>query len=214
MDSECGWWVDKSLRRIPVDPSVFRLGANTVTLICDYSELHPGLEIVYLLGHFGTKVRGADVTMTAAPTSLKPGDWVRQGLAFYSGNLCYTARIPTKVRKGQRLFVQVPRFEGTAVRILVDGKPAGIIAWEPHEIDITGFVSGDAATLGIEIIGHRRNSHGPFHTVPRELHWTGPGEFRPKPRNKSDKRARGFWSDEYVLAPVGMMEAPYLVVKK
>ena len=88
MDAESGWWVDKSLRRIPLEPSQIKLGANTVTLICDYSELHPGLEMVYLLGQFGTKIAGTQVTMTKKPDSLKLGDWGRQGLAFYSGNLC------------------------------------------------------------------------------------------------------------------------------
>jgi len=214
MDSDCGWWVDKSLRKIPLDPAAVKLGTNTVTLVCDYSELHPGLEIAYLLGRFGTKASGTRITMIKLPDSLRLGDWVRQGLAFYSGNLCYTTKINTKLRKGRRLIVQVPRFEGTAVRILIDGKPAGIIAWQPYEVDITDFVTGDSATLGIEVIGHRRNSHGPLHTIPQALHWTGPAEFRTKPKSQSDRRARGFWSDDYVLVPVGLMEPPRMIVRQ
>jgi hypothetical protein len=216
MNAASGWWVDKSLRRIPLNPSQIRLGANTVTLICDYSELHSGLEMVYLLGQFGTKIADTQVTMTKRPDSLKLGDWGRQGLAFYSGNLCYTTKIGTKVRKGQRLIVQVPRFEGTAVRVLVDGKPAGIIAWEPHEVDITDFVTGDSATLGIEVIGHRRNSHGPLHTLPREISWFGPGEYRPKPfdRKATYTRRMSYWSNDYVTVTVGLMEAPRLVTRR
>lgn len=216
MDADAGWWVDKSLRRIPVDPSSIKLGVNVVTLICDYSELHPGLEIAYLLGRFGTKVSGTQVTMTKMPDSLYLGDWTRQGLAFYSGNLTYATRIKTKVSKGRRLFVQVPKFEGTAVRVLIDGKPAGIIAWEPREVDITDFVTGDSAVLGIEVIGHRRNSHGPLHTLPRNIHWFGPSEFRPKPFDrKIDYRKRlCYWTDDYVTVPVGLMTPPVLVTRK
>jgi hypothetical protein len=216
MDAESGWWVDKSLRRIPLEPSQIKLGINTVTLICDYSELHPGLEMVYLLGQFGARVSGTAITMTARPDCLKLGDWVKQGLAFYSGNVCYTTKINTRVRKGRRLFVQVPRFEGTAVRILVDGNPAGIIAWEPHEIDITDFVTGDTATLGIEVIGHRRNSHGPLHTLPRDIAWFGPGEYRAKPYDKKVTYSRRacYWTDDYVTVPVGLMDEPRLVIRR
>jgi hypothetical protein len=216
MDSDCGWWVDKSLRRMPVDPGLLKLGTNTVTLFCDYSELHPGLEMVYLLGQFGTKLAGAQITMTGLPNTLRPGDWGKQGLAFYSGNVCYTTKISTKVRKGQRLFVQVPQFKGTAVRVLVDGQPAGIIAWEPHEVDITDFVTGESATLGIEVIGHRRNSHGPLHTLPRDVAWFGPGEFRPKPfdRKATYTRRLSYWTDDYVTVPAGLMEAPRLVTRR
>jgi len=77
------------------------------------------------------------------PVSLKLGNWVRQGLAFYSGSVGYRKTITTKLRKGQRLFVQVRNYHGVAVRILVNGKPAGIIAWEPEELDITKFIQND-----------------------------------------------------------------------
>ncbi|HSV27559.1 MAG TPA: hypothetical protein VLH60_06675, partial [Sedimentisphaerales bacterium] len=216
MDADCGWWVDKSLRRIPLDLSAIRLGTNVVTLICSYSEVHPGLEMVYLLGRFGAKVSGTRVTMTKMPDTLRLGDYGRQGLAFYSGNLTYATKIRTQPRKGERLIVQVPKFEGTGVRVLVDGKPAGIIAWEPREVDITDFVTCDSATLGIEVIGHRRNSHGPLHTLPKEIFWFGPGEFRAKPfdRKVVYTKRQCYWSDDYVTVPVGLMQPPTLVTRK
>ena len=54
--SECGWWVDRSLRKLPVSSAFLKLGANEIVLECDYPETHRGLEIVYLLGNFGTAV--------------------------------------------------------------------------------------------------------------------------------------------------------------
>ena len=141
-DVECGWWVDRSLRKLPIDPATLRIGRNELTLVCDYSELHSGLEIAYLLGEFGTRVKGTTLTLTAAPRRLALGDWVKQGLAFYCGSVGYTKTIRPRLGAGQRLFVQVPAYEGVAVRILVDGQPAGIIAWEPKELDITDCLRG------------------------------------------------------------------------
>ena len=205
-DVEAGWWCDVSLRRLPIDPTVLRVGTNEITLDCDYDENHPGLEIVYLLGNFGSEVRGIDVAVTAPPTSLKLGDWVRQGLAFYSGSVSYRRRIRPALRAKQRMFVQVPEYRGVAVRVLVDGESAGVIAWEPNEVDITDRVAGrDAVDLAIEVVGHRRNSHGPFHCGETWPAWTGPGQYI----------APDDWRrDGYRLVPCGLMAPPRLVVRK
>ena len=206
-DAECGWWVDRSLRKVPLDPAMIRLGTNRLTMVCDYSELHPGLEMTYLLGDFGAKASGAEVTMTAAPASLKLGDWTRQGLAFYGGSVCYRRTVRAKLRKGERLVVRVPEYRGTGIRILVDGRPAGVIAWPPNEMDITDLVGeagGKPVVLGIEVLGHRRNSHGPLHLNEKWPQWTGPSQFVD----------RDNWHDGYQLVPCGLMAPPKLVFRK
>jgi len=206
MDVECGWWCDQSLRKIPVNPALIRVGSNEVVMTCDYSELHSGLEIAYLLGNFGTMVRGTEVRLTPPPTALRMGDWVKQGLAFYSGSVSYNATIkPPALRKGERLFVQVPEYRGVAVRVLANGKSAGVIAWEPNEVDITDFVTAQPVELRIEVIGHRRNSHGPLHHAEKWPSWTGPNEYKAN----GDK-----WREDYSLVPCGLLKPPQLVVKK
>jgi hypothetical protein len=204
-DTECGWWVDRSLRTLRVDPSMIRIGSNEVVLSCDYDEDHPGFEIVYLLGSFGVKVRGTELALVAKPSSLRLGDWVRQGLPFYSGSVGYVTKVTPKLRKGERLFVRVPEYKGVAVRVLVDGQQAGIAAWEPNEIDITKFVAGSPVSLCVEVIGHRRNSHGPLHQKSRDPGWTGPGNFVTRPRN---------WTEGYHLVATGLMKEPVLVTRR
>ena len=205
-DAECGWWVDKSLRKLPIDPALLRVGANEITLECSYDVTHPGFEVVYLLGDFGTAIDGTKVAITAPPTSLTVGDWVGQGLAFYSGSVAYRQTIRPKVGPGQRLFVRVGDYRGAAVRVLVDGKSAGVIAWEPPELDITDAVAGrEQADLAVEVIGHRRNSHGPHHLSEKWPTWTGPGEYV-----ASGDR----WFDGYQLVPCGLMAPPQLVLKE
>jgi hypothetical protein len=205
-DAECGWWVDKSLRTLPVDPALLHVGANELTLECQYDCTHSGLEIIYLLGNFGTTVDGTQVTVTAPPQSLALGDWVGQGLAFYSGSVTYRQTVRPQVAAGQRLFVRVGDYRGVAVRVLVDGMAAGVIAWEPQELDITDLAAGrDQVELGVEVIGHRRNSHGPHHLNEKWPHWTGPGEYVAGPDR---------WFDGYQLVPCGLMSPPELVVRE
>ena len=205
-EADCGWWVDKSLRRLPVDPALLRPGDNEITLQCDYDCTHSGFEIIYLLGNFGAAVDGTKVAVTAAPTALTLGDWVGQGLAFYSGSVSYRTVIQPQAGPGQRLLVRLGDYRGAAVRVLVDGRPAGIIGWEPCEVDITDFVAGPGpADLAIEVIGHRRNSHGPHHLAQKWPPWTGPGEYVAT----GDR-----WFEGYQLVPCGLMSPPQLVVQR
>ncbi len=204
MDAESGWWVDRSLRKIPVDPSMLKLGRNELTLVCDYSEDHPGLEIVYLLGNFGVKVMGRESTLVTAPTTLKLGNWVKQGLPFYSGSVSYSRTLRPELDKKQRLFVSVPAYDGVAVRVIANGRSAGVIAWEPNEVDVTDFVEDGKLELRIEVIGHRRNSHGPLHLTDRHPRWTGPGQFV----SSGDQ-----WTDDYILCPCGLSQPPVLDIR-
>jgi hypothetical protein len=213
---ESGWWTDRSLRKVPISATLLRIGRNVLTLKCAYDENHPGLEIIYLLGNFGVRLprprnprprkprnRGPELArIVTPPTQLKLGDWVPQGLAFYSGSVVYQQTIRPKLRRGQRLLVRVRNYRGVAVRVLVDGQLAGIAAWEPNEVDITSLVKGSAAQLQIEVLGHRRNSHGPFHHVEKWPNWTGPGQFITEGKQ---------WVDHYQLVPCGLMKPPQLV---
>ncbi len=161
---------------------------------------------MYLLGNFGTAVKGTEILLTKLPDSLRIGSWVKQGLAFYSGSVCYVKKIRVHFKAGQHVFLQVPHYEGAAVRVLVNGMPAGIIGWEPNELDITNLLkSGDSAILCIEIVSHRRNSHGPFHLKEKRPQWTGPSEFTPD---------ESHFSEAYQLVPCGLMRAPQLVVRR
>ena len=203
-DAECGWWVDRSLRRLPLNPAHLRLGGNELTLSLDYDEEFSGLEVLYLLGPFGVALRGSEARITQPPQTLRIGDWVRQGLPFYSGSVTYAKTIRPQLTAGDRLFVRVPAYEGVAVRVLADGSEAGIIAWEPNEADITDLCTRERIVLQLEVIGHRRNSHGPLHHADKRPAWVGAEEYVTGGRQ---------WTDAYQLVPCGLTVEPILVVR-
>ncbi|MCL2701934.1 MAG: hypothetical protein FWE88_09635, partial [Phycisphaerae bacterium] len=220
LDAANGFWCDRSLVTLPVDSSTLRLGKNTLTLETQYHQLHPGFEIVYLLGNFGTVAEGCRGVIVAPPTHLRLGDWCSQGLAFYGGNVGYRTLIDPTIEAGRRLVVRLGEYRGVAVRVLVAGQSAGIIGWEPLELDITDAVTAARQTqaglsrrspkgedgpieLTIQVLGHRRNSHGPLHHKDKWPEWTGPGEFVVT----GDQ-----WSENFNLVPAGLMTPPQLVV--
>ncbi|MBM4087398.1 MAG: hypothetical protein FJ272_21610, partial [Planctomycetes bacterium] len=141
-DNDCGWWTDLSLRRLPVDPALLKVGRNEIALTCNYDEDH-GFEAAYLLGGFGVELEGLDATLIPPVTELSTGDWVAQGLPFYAGNVSYLAQVQPTLSAGERLFVQIPEYDGVAVQVWVNGQSAGVIAWPPNEVNITDLARGE-----------------------------------------------------------------------
>jgi hypothetical protein len=189
-----------------VDPALLRRGENELVLSCEYDEEHPGLECVYLLGSFAVWL-GSEKgpTVDVLPNKLLTGSWVEQGLPFYSGSVSYIAKIAPRFREEERLIVSLREYRGAAVRILVDGAPAGIVAWDPPEIDITDYLeSGRETDIRIQVLGHRRNSHGPLHHAEKWPEWTGSEQFVTSGEE---------WTDGYQLVPCGLTAAPRILVR-
>ncbi|MFW6303000.1 MAG: glycosyl hydrolase [Candidatus Sumerlaeota bacterium] len=206
VEEDCGWWCDRSLRLLRIDPNVLHAGTNIITMRCDYDETHSGLEISYLLGHFGVRVQQQEITMTDMPSTLKIGDWVRQGLPFYSGSVAYNKSLRPKLKKGERLFIRVPEYDAPVVRVMANGHEAGVIAWEPNEVDVTDYIADGKLELSIEVMGSRRNSHGPLHHKDKHPEWVGPGQFEPY--------GDGWWIPKYQLASCGLKSNPEMIVKQ
>ncbi|MCK5806467.1 MAG: hypothetical protein KAI66_26785, partial [Lentisphaeria bacterium] len=202
MDS--GWWVDPSCRKLPLSPAMLVEGENVLEMSCVYSADGPDLEHIYLLGDFGVKIKAHKPCMVDLPRKLRCGDWVGQGLAFYSGSVVYRRKVrELKLRKGQRLMLQTPDCKGSMVRIWAGTSEAGLMAWAPYEIDVTDFIKHGLLDLGIEVISHRRNSHGPLQLKNRWPESHAPGTF-----------VEGHAvAPRYYTVPCGLMKPPRLVVK-
>ena len=203
-DGTNGWWVDASIETVPLDGSLLRAGTNEIRLRTAYDE-HDNLEAAFLLGDFGVKLDGPKATVIKPVSTLKVGNWVKQGLPFYSGAVTYRTSLKHAPAKGERVVIQLPRYAAACVRVLVDGNPAGVIAWPPHEVDVTGLLNGEKQELGIQVISSRRNSFGPLHRVPAGGVPTGPDSFA------TEGEA---WTDEYSLLPYGLLAPPRVVVRR
>jgi len=201
-----GWWLDNSFRKIALPASLLRTGLNSVSIDIDYGP-SSGLEAAYLLGEFGFKREAATglPVMTALPESVGAGDWAKYSLGTYTGSLGYVLDAEIPESKGSRVFLKLGDWEGVVAKVLVDGKEAGRISWQPYELDITEAVAGKRkCEIEVKLFAGRRNLLGPLHLSVKNPVWTGPGEFVPG----SDR-----WSPDHMNFPVGLMKDPSIVVK-
>ena len=197
-----GWWVDQAIRRIAIPAGTLRVGENELELDADFHE-DINLEAVYLLGEFGVKIRGSRVEISALPRQLHPADLVGQGLPFYGGAIRYFIPVTSIARTtgtDRRLLLELPDLQAACAKVIAEGRPAAMLAWHPYRADVTDLIDNDE--LCVEVTLTRRNTFGPLHQLPLLTPHYGPGNF-----TTSDAK----WSDDFVLLPSGLLEAPILV---
>lgn len=192
--ADSGYWVDPSLRCLVLPAASFQVGTNVLTLKGRYHELLPGLETIYLLGRFGIR----NDALTAMPDSLAIGDWCLQGLPCYAGSVTYIRTIRRDAAPAGPVELILPEWRGVALKIQVNAAAPVTLAWPPYALDIAPYLTPGDNRIAITVIGHRRNSHGPFYLNEKWPSWTGPHQFK-----VYDHPARQ-------LVPCGLLAAPEL----
>ncbi len=89
-----------------------------------------------LYGYYGLTIRKPQrMELSLAPAATRPlamGDWCRQGLPFYSGELLYRFEVEGNGRNAV-LQMDIP---GGACRVSLDGAPATRLLWAPWHVDL------------------------------------------------------------------------------
>ncbi|MDD3154827.1 MAG: glycosyl hydrolase, partial [Victivallaceae bacterium] len=171
---EQGWWCDRSMRKLAIPAAMLRNGANRITCLCRYHVALPGLEMVYLLGDFGVK---EESTLIAPVRTLSLGDWTKQGLANYAGNLTYRRTVECD-GDGRRVVLRIGEWRGVSLGISVNNSKEVLLPWPPYELDVTKLLVKGANEIAVKVYGSRRNSHGPFYLETKWPNWTGPAQFK------------------------------------
>jgi hypothetical protein len=84
-----GWWVDEAIQTIALPP--FEAGEHELVLCVPFHR-KTNNENAFLLGDFGVRVFGRYAELIEPVRRLAFGDWTRQGLPFYVGNVTYWPR--------------------------------------------------------------------------------------------------------------------------
>lgn len=173
-----GFFVDRSLKRIKLNPGLFRQGENLIELSCQYDASHKGLEAIFLLGDFGVKLdANNNGEIVKQVKCLKTGDWTQQGLAYYSGNVDYITQIKRDNNEGTLLTIN--EYRGTLLKVFVDGRAVKTFIAPPYTVNLGKYIKNKSAfELKIRVFGSPRNSHGPFFLNEKSPEWCGPDQFK------------------------------------
>lgn len=197
------WWLDVRFGVYDLGRQVVP-GRNAITLKAQPMSVHNELEPVYLLGEFGVAPQERGWRLVP-PRPLALGPWKDQNLPFYPDRVAY-ARDYQLRKTGGRTLVTLGRWHGTVAEVVVNGTSAGVIGWQPYEVDITNLVRDGMNRVEVVVFGSLKNPLGPHHgKINRGL--VTPGSFRPAPAQPPagaayDLDAYGLMSEFGVLEEV------------
>lgn len=192
-----GWYTDKSIKTVSL-PTINK-GVNILEATIPFGR-RTNLEWAYLLGDFGVEVNGRSIKLVAAREKLAFGDFTRQGLPFYGGNVTY--HIPVEAT-GEELIFRSSHYAGALQTVQVDDSDETSVIYPPFTVSL-GAPSAGRHTVNVTLYGHRRNSFGPVHLADVTTTWIGPNAWR----TKCD-----LWCYDYRIAEEGILCTPVITKK-
>jgi len=160
---------------------------------------------VYLLGDFlvqPTK-QGFEIAGGAFGTL---GSWREAGLSFYSDKVAYSQYFNVSGLENTAYKLKLTNWKGTVAEVLVNGQPAGLIAWQPDELDVTGLLKEGENEITVKVTGSLKNTFGFFYQD--NNNWI----FGPHSWNYAPEKAPA--GADYFLMDYGLFEPFELVAVK
>jgi len=158
---EDAYWIDKDFPVFALS-EFLQKGRNTLKLKAPRMHILAEVMPVYILGDFhvvpgdkGFEIAGGDLN--------EPGSWRKAGLPFYSQKVAYTQQFHLEKTENARYRVRLKEWNGSVSEVWVNGSPAGVIAWQPNELDVTSFLKEGANEIAVKVTGSLKNTFGFFY---------------------------------------------------
>ena len=196
------WWIDRGFPQYPVG-EYLKTGDNTLTIKASRMNILAEVTPVYLLGSFlvkpgsaGWEISGGDINST--------GSWRDLGLPFYSQEVAYSQNFKVSKAEGGTFMARLNKWKGSVAEVLVNGKAAGHIAWQPYELDVTQFLQDGDNEITVKVAGSLKNTFGFFYQ--ENNNWIfGPWSWNYAPE-KPPSASQYFLNDCGLMEPFSLFE--------
>ena len=196
------YWIEKDFPVFKVG-QFLKKGKNKLTLKAPRMHILAETMPVYLLGDFLVTpgLKGFEIS---EGNINEMGSWQKLGLPFYSQKVAYSQKFNINKKAGYRYNVQLKQWNGSVADIFVNGKAAGLIAWQPNSLDVTQFLNEGENEITVKVIGSLKNTFGFFyHDNTAWIH--GPHSWNSAPK-KIPSAKEYFLMDYGLFEPFELME--------
>ena len=199
--TEGKYWIDKSFPELAIG-GFLKPGKNTLTIKASRMHILAEVMPVYLLGDFLVKPakQGFEIT-GGAIESL--GSWREAGLPFYSQKVSYSEKFAISKTNNSVYKVKLNEWNGSVAEVFVNSQSAGLIAWQPNELDVTSLLKEGENEITVKVTGSLKNTFGFFYQ--KNDNWI----FGPHSWNDAPEKIPA--ASEYFLMDYGMFEPFELV---
>lgn len=187
-------------------------GENVLETMKNKLTLDMELESMYLIGDFGVYSKDPYVpgerralfteesfVIKKAPETVKRGNIVDQGFAFYLGKLTLEKKVI--IEKPEHAVLDLGTPKCADVIVTVNGHQLQPKLWGPWTFDIGEFAVKGENTIEVTLCISPRNLLGPHHRVDGENYYIGPKSFG-KERGWTDN-TNEIWRDGYCFVYQG-----------
>ncbi|MDR2969533.1 MAG: hypothetical protein LBV32_08025 [Tannerellaceae bacterium] len=158
------WWLDRSFGVYQMGGYV-KKGVNTIRLNVTPMSIFAEIEPVYVLGDFAVVPEAKGWSISAPVNTLALGSWKAQKQPFYSWDMKYSKSYTLTDMAGTYL-VQLGQWAGTVAEVYVNGVKAGIIGYDPYQLDVTPHLKEGINQIDVHVIGSLKNLLGPHYRNP------------------------------------------------
>lgn len=190
------YWIDKSFPQFAVG-QFLKPGKNTLTLKAPRMNVLAEVMPVYFIGDFLVKPAKQGFEIAGGNISGL-GSWREAGLPFYSQKVTYSQTYNVTKTGATAFKVKLNKWNGSVAEVLVNGKQAGLIAWQPNELDVTSLLNDGDNEITVKIVGSLKNTFGYFFKEANKWIY-GPHEWNYAPEKAPD-------ASGYFLIDYGLME--------
>ena len=132
------------------------------------------------------------------------GSWRNAGMPFYSNKVAYNQNFQINKPDNSSFKIRLKKWNGSVAEVLVNGQSAGLISWQPYELDVTSLLKEGKNEISVKVTGSLKNTFGFFYQ--KNDGWI----FGPHSWNFAPEKAPG--SDAYYLMDYGLME-PFELIR-
>ena len=198
------YWIEKKFPQYAVG-EYLKPGDNTLTIKAPRMNVLAEVTPIYLLGDFLVKPASRGWEITGGEFNSL-GSWHELGLPFYSQKVAYSQNYKVNKADGKLFLLKLRQWKGTVAEVLVNGQSAGLVAWQPYQLDVTSLLKDGDNEITVNVVGNLKNTFGYFYK-PANKWIYGPHEWNYSP----EKLPAG---SEYILEDLGLMEPFSLVAVK
>ena len=194
------YFVDESIRTISLPEP--KKGKNVIVLKTLLSEIRT-IEPCYISGDFNSDVSLDKIRIKRRNTDeIAFGSITKQGMPFYGGSISYKTRFYTEECRAE---IAVEKFGAPCIRVFVDGRDIGLIAFSPFKV----YTELEEGEHKVEFVcyGNRNNTFGPIHN--KKI--ADPDYYiMPSAWDYSDE----LYIDSYCFGDVGILGSPEIKLYK
>ena len=200
------WWLDRAFGVVDLSKAA-KTGDNEVTIAMHPMTTFGEVANAYLIGDFTlAPAKSGFVVQKAQPLKTELS-WKVQGMPFYADGLVYeqTFTVPP-TKEVNRYFVELPSWNGSVARVIVNGKPAGHLTHRPWRCKVTPYIQPGENQIRIEIVGTLVNTLGPHHRG-SNYGWVGPFSFGGCPQGPPPGE-KYYFQDYGLFGPIELKRVP------